>query len=165
MLPLVLHVHAICVNLRCKIVDEAQDFCNESAWLRFAETALEFPQLQVVELHQGRDPEGSSLSPVRVPAFVGITDAAFRPLIEAKKFMCLSEGKVRGTTNTYKDTVNPRVKDTSAAVARAISKSHAELAVAADHPGEYTVLNPTLMDIDAGAVDAELIASAAELHR
>lgn len=61
-----------------------QELCTESVWARFAETALKFPRLQHVELFREKD-LGGTLPGL---ASLGITDAAFKQLITARKFVC-----------------------------------------------------------------------------
>lgn len=99
-------MHTIAINLKQEIADEAQGLCTESAWTRFVETALRFSRLQHVSLL--RKAECSGL--IREPAFVEITDAIFKPLIEVGKLVCSSESKDGGTVYTHRDTVNPKLK-------------------------------------------------------
>lgn len=108
-LPAMLQIHAITIDLRCQISDEAQDLCNEPVWTRFAAAALKLSHLKIVELFREWDPEG--LYPVREPAFVGITDAAFRPLIEAGKFICRFAPLFGDVMYEKKDTVNPKLPE------------------------------------------------------
>ena len=85
--PTMVHVDAITVDLARKIADEAHELWSESLWTRFAQTALTFPNLRQIKLQKYwglRNP-----GKFRRPAFLGITDAAFKPLMDAQKFECL----------------------------------------------------------------------------
>ena len=109
-----LNVHEITINFcRINLSDKTQDHCNEPAWTRFVQKALEFPRLERVELLQ-------DLYSVHEPTFFGVTDAAFKPLINARKLVCRFERRFGSSmyeqTNTVarpKTTNGPRLKTTS----------------------------------------------------
>ena len=109
MLPLMLRVQTVTINFASRISHEAQGICSEPAWTRFAETALKFLHLQHVELLHTCDSTLASDDPGRYqePAFLGITDKAFKPLIEAGKFVYRledSDGRIVSTATHTVDT-------------------------------------------------------------
>lgn len=150
-LPTILHVQTVTIDLACPIpdptADKAQGLGGEPLWMRFAETALAFPQLQHVELLRTPGPTGST-SPL--PAPLGITDAAFKPLIEAGKFVCRYQGRGGRTMFVATDTVNPKAsadRTTKAAMRDCDGGGpHVESEAVADRPledghREYLVLD------------------------
>ncbi|EKM52928.1 uncharacterized protein PHACADRAFT_210693 [Phanerochaete carnosa HHB-10118-sp] len=78
-----LHVHGLHVDLTVSTADSAHDFCTESLWTRFSEIALKFARIQHVEVLRSWNMYGNDTSET-----LGITDAAFKSLIEARKFRC-----------------------------------------------------------------------------
>ncbi|EKM52944.1 uncharacterized protein PHACADRAFT_259109 [Phanerochaete carnosa HHB-10118-sp] len=76
-----LYVHTVYIDLTMKIANSARELCTESLWTRFAETALKFVHLQWVEIWREWDSHEDDIS-----ESLGITDAAFNPLMEARKF-------------------------------------------------------------------------------
>lgn len=82
-----LQVDAVYINIADPLPEDVQDTCTEVVWTRFVEAALAFPHLRYVELLR-RWNQGRVLG-LHEPAFLGITDAVFKPLIDSKKFLCL----------------------------------------------------------------------------
>ena len=81
-----LRVYEITIDLMESNFYGTQDIWNESAWTKFAETALKFPQLQCVKLlHVKATKVADHLYYDRDPAGLEITDEAFKKLIEAGK--------------------------------------------------------------------------------
>ena len=80
------HVGTIGIHLD-ELPRAVPDLCNESAWMQFAETAAKFPHLRTVELVRvQRHPPRQH--PAQYPESLGITDNAFKSLIEAGKLAC-----------------------------------------------------------------------------
>ena len=100
--PAQLHVETVVLVLDdpSELAETASALCTPALWTRFAALALAFPRLKCVELQlesglpesvdEGEDELGG-ISTRPGPAVVGITDAAFTPLIEAGKFACWAE--------------------------------------------------------------------------
>ena len=105
--PATLRVYAIDVTIWSIIPNEAQDVCNESAWTKFVGTALQFPRLRRVELRHRYSTASTDADYHREPAFLGITDEAFKPLIDAEKFLYqLLHWEIEDTVSTATDTVD-----------------------------------------------------------
>ena len=104
--PPALHVETIVLVLydTTELADTAPSLCTEDLWTRFASAALGFPRLKCVELQRAQDPGEES---GRGLAFVGITDAAFAPLVEAGKFACVVEDEYGGSERRT-DGVEPK---------------------------------------------------------
>lgn len=95
-------VHAVTVDITRLVWDKAQGILHESLWTRFVETALKFPHLQNVKL------ERRVSSPGREPASIGLTEAAFRPLIDAGKFVCRVVDYEWKTVLVSTNTISPK---------------------------------------------------------
>ena len=117
-LPESLQVRAITINLCCEISEKAQEVCNEPVWMRFVEAALKFRHLQHVEVLRRNVParELTGSGSLREPAFLGITDNLFKPLIEAGKFVYRSVNSDWSTLRTVTDTVDPNTRENQASV-------------------------------------------------
>ena len=141
-LPTVLHVHEIIVDLTQYMLRTAPNQWNESDWTRFAETALEFPQLRCVVLEYGKlSKDTDRSSSCWDPACLGITDETFEPLIEAGKFTARHRTDL-GDWCDVKHTVTVNHKPRAAQVEEVSNEdgesegSHAKLEAAADYPVE-----------------------------
>ena len=82
-----LQIDALNIDIADPLPDDVQRICTEAAWTRFVASALAFPHLRYVQLLRRWDP--ARVLALREPAFLGITDAVFKPLIDAGKFLCL----------------------------------------------------------------------------
>ena len=105
-LSAILQIDAITLDLIIPFSDEAQGVCDEALWTRFAQTALEFPRLRRVELRQKWNIAG--VKGFRQPDFLGVTDTAFKPLMDAGKFLGRFTGDSGETVLVVTGTVSPK---------------------------------------------------------
>ena len=143
-----LRVHTIFIDLTEISADRAQTLCNEALWKRFAATALTFPYLQKVELERlvSTAPGSAGSGAGRDPTPLGISDTAFRQLLESGKFVCrVVDPSISFyplvTVLSATNTVDPEGRKSGADkkggdLGDEGSVLHAELETAADHPVE-----------------------------
>ena len=109
-LPAMLQVHALAVHLQDAFHRDAQAFCAAPVWARFATAARAFGSLQHVVLVQRCRLTGDSATvvPEHDPAFLGMTDEVFEPLVEAGRLVSRWQDAQYRTVREVRGTVRPR---------------------------------------------------------
>lgn len=107
-LPMKRQIRSIQIDVLWLVWDRGHELCTEPLWTRFAEKALSFAHLEHIVLGQWWYPERSSPKPFCELDSLGITDAAFRPLIEAGKFVYRFAFRTGVVVSEQRKTVSPK---------------------------------------------------------